>query len=62
MFEILNKGKVWFFWKIVEYKFSLLEFFKMVVNWILDDFGSNKIFLIVVCFWKFNKLIWLKDI
>lgn len=62
MFEILNKGKVWFFWKIVEYKFSLLEFFKMVVNWILDDFGSIKIFLIVVCFWKFNKLIWLKDI
>lgn len=51
MFEILNKGKVWFFWKIVEYKFSLLEFFKMVVNWILDDFGSIKIFLIVVCFW-----------
>lgn len=62
MFEILNKGKVWFFWKIVEYKFILLEFFKMVVNWILDDFGSIKIFLIVVCFWKFNKLIWLKDI
>lgn len=62
MFEILNKGKVWFFWKIVEYKFSLLEFFKMVVNRILDDFGSIKIFLIVVCFWKFNKLIWLKDI
>lgn len=62
MFEILNKGKVWFFWKIVEYKFSLLESFKMVVNRILDDFGSIKIFLIVVCFWKFNKLIWLKDI
>lgn len=62
MFEILNKGKVWFFWKIVEYKFSLLELFKMVVNRILDDFGSIKIFLIVVCFWKFNKLIWLKDI
>lgn len=62
MSEILNKGKAWSSWKTAEYKPSSPEPSKMAANRTSDDFGSIKTPLIAVCPWKFNKLIWLKDI